>query len=95
MTYTDGEDSDAGVGVAAWCSELFDDVPIAGFLEVPREVRQPWPKQKEHARYHATSDEEFQDIIEIEAIGPLVMLYSWPCVFRDALWLHFVDNKSA
>ena len=51
--------------------------------------------QKAHAVQHASSEEEFRDIIEIEVIGPLVMLCSWPHLFMDALWIHFIDNNSA
>ena len=95
ITYSDGEGSDAGVGVAAWCPAFLGDVPLAGFLEVPREIRKLWAKQKAHAAKHSSSEEEFRDIIEIEAVGPLVMLSSWPSLFQNALWMHFIDNNSA
>ena len=68
---------------------------MAGFLEVPREVRELWASQKAHAASHASAEVDFKDIIEIEAVGPLVMLYSWPWLFRNALWIHFIDNNSA
>jgi len=95
VTYSDGEGSDAGVGVAAWCPHLLGDVPLAGYLEVPYEVRMLWSRQREHANKHARSEEEWRDIIEIEAIGPLVLLSSWPWLFHNALWIHFIDNNSA
>ena len=40
-------------------------------------------------------DDEFRDIIEIEAIGPLLILYNWPWLLRDALWINFFDNNGA
>ena len=95
VSYSDGEGSDAGVGVAVWCSELLGDVPRAGFLEVPYEVRKLWASQKAHALAHSSSEEEFRDIIEIEAVGPLVMLHSWPEIFFESLWMHYIDNNSA
>ena len=38
---------------------------------------------------------DFQDIIEIEAVAPLLILHNWPELLRDALWIHFIDNNSA
>ena len=95
VTYSDGEGSDAGVRVAAWRPEILGDVPFAGFLEVPREVRELRSRQKAHAAQHSSSEEEFRDIIETEAIGPLVMLCCWPFLFIDAFWIHIIDNASA
>ena len=66
-------------------------VPIAGFTEVPDEVRHLWSVQRES--YFC--DEEWRDITEIEAIGPLLILHNWPWLVRDALWIHFIDNNGA
>ena len=41
----DGEDSDAGVGVAVWGGSLGE--PLAAFLKVPREVRLLWGAQRD------------------------------------------------
>ena len=38
---------------------------------------------------------EFNDITEIEGIGPLLILHNWPWLVRDALWIHFIDNNGA
>ena len=35
------------------------------------------------------------DIFELEAIGPLVILATWPNLMTDRLWLHFIDNTAA
>ena len=35
------------------------------------------------------------DIFEIEAVGPLVILEKFPELLRGCLWLHFVDNAAA
>ena len=43
----------------------------------------------------ALVDGEFNDITEIEAIGPLLILHNWPWLVRDALWIHFIDNNGA
>ena len=37
----------------------------------------------------------FNDIFEIEAVGPLVLLENFPDQFRGSLWLHFLDNAAA
>ena len=37
----------------------------------------------------------YNDIFEVEAIGPLVILENYPVLLRGCLWLHFVDNAAA
>ena len=37
----------------------------------------------------------FNDIFEIEAIGPLVLLENFLDMFRGSLWLQFLDNAAA
>ena len=91
VTYNDGEGGDAGVGIAAWCESLLGPVPLAGFLEVPEEVRRLWCAQKESFVAH----NDLKDIIEIEGIGPLLILHNWPWLLRGALWIHFIDNNGA
>jgi len=91
LSYSDGEGSDAGVGIAAWCPERIGDVPLAGFIEIPDEIRHLWSSQK--AKYAETG--EMYDIAEIEAVGPLLILHTWPWLLRDALWIHFIDNNGA
>ena len=91
ISYSDGEGADAGVGIAAWCSERIGKIPLAGFLEVPDEVRCLWSAQ----RASFIEDGELKDIAEIEAIGPLLILHNWPWLVKDALWIHFIDNNGA
>ena len=31
----------------------------------------------------------------IEAVGPLVLLHTFPRHFRNVVWLHFIDNTAA
>ena len=38
---------------------------------------------------------DFKDIIEIEAVAPLLILHNWPELLQNALWIHFIDNNSA
>ena len=87
----DGEGSDAGVGIAAWCDSRLGPVPLAGFIEVPDEIRALWSYQR--ASFH--TDPEYHDITEIEAIGPVLILHNWPWLVKDALWIHFIDNNGA
>ena len=91
ISYSDGEGADAGVGIAAWCVSRLGPVPIAGFLEVPDEVRGLWSRQ----RASSSGEDEYNDIIEIEGIGPLLILHTWPWLVKDALWIHFIDNNGA
>ena len=63
VSKSDGEGSEAGVGVALW--ENKTQVVRAGVLRVPEEVRIVWDRQKNLGR--------FNDIFEIEAVGPLVL----------------------
>ena len=38
---------------------------------------------------------DYKDIYLVEAIGPLLLLFTFPKVMRNALWIHYVDNESA
>ena len=91
IIYSDGEGGDAGAGIAAWCHERLGPIPLAGFIEVPDAIRCLWSIQKESY----WSEDEFHDIIEIEAYGPLLILCNWPWLLRDALWIPFIDNNGA
>ena len=59
-------------------------LPLAGVRYVPMEVRMLWDRQRRNGR--------FNDIFEVEAVGPLVILDRYPDILRGALWLHFVDS---
>ena len=85
ISYSDGEGRDAGVGAAAWCS--WREHPIAAFFYVPTEIRAMWASMAGNPVY--------RDIYAVEAVGPLLLLIAFPKVFRNALWLHFIDNTSA
>ena len=85
VSYSDGEGSEAGVGVALWENET--QVVRAGVLRVPEEVRILWDHQKNLVR--------FNDIFEIAAVGPLILLENFPDLFRGSLWLHFLENAAA
>ena len=85
VSYSDGEGSEAGIGVALWENET--QVARASVLRVPEEVRILWDHQKNLGR--------FSDIFEIEAVGPLILLENFPDLFRGSLWLHFLDNAAA
>ena len=51
------------------------------------EVRELWDRQQNRGR--------FNEIFEIEAMGPLISLGNLPKLFREALWHHFIDNAPA
>ena len=55
-------------------------------VESPNSIRKLWGRQ---------ANAEHRDIFQIEAIGPLALLCTFPEYFRDAVWLHFIDNDAA
>ena len=61
--------------------------PLAVYSEVPDIVRDQW-------RW-VSGYEEYQDIFLVEALGPLVLLLSFPKALRDCLWTHYIDNSAA
>ena len=85
VSYSDGEGSNAGVGVAVWCPWL--ERPVAAYTMVPREIRNMWASLRGKDSYHY--------IYRVEAVGPLLALTSFPKLMRNALWLHFIDNTGA
>ena len=54
---------------------------------MPIELRRAWTK--------SNLADAYSDIFEIEAIGPLVVLETWPHLLRECLWIHFIDNNAA
>ncbi len=75
--------------VAAWHPKL--SKPLAAFFLVPWLVRRLWALQTERN----FKGEDQKDIFELEAIGPLLLLNQWPQLFKDALWIHFIDSTAA
>ena len=87
VSYSDGEGSDAGVGVAIWSKRL--ERPEAGRLDIPTPIRDLWASQRRDACG------AHYDIQEIEGIGPLLVLSTWKDLFPNTVWLHFIDNNGA
>lgn len=87
ITYSDGDGSSAGVGVAIWSQRLTQ--PEAGRIDVPVCIRKLWAAQR------ASTQDDLFDIQEIEGIGPSLALTTWPSILRNFLWLHFIDNNGA
>ena len=85
VSYSDGEGFDAGVGIAIWKP---GHETLAGYRRTPACVRRLWSRQRE-------INGEHHDILEIEAIGPALVLSTWPEMLRGCLWLHFIDNENA
>ena len=84
ISYSDGEGGMAGVGVALWrpASET-----LAGYIRVPSELREMWLTRGSLA--------EAKDIFQVEAVGPLLVLWNWGHLIKDHLWVHFIDNEGA
>ena len=85
VSYSDGEGSRAGVGIAVWSSRL-PDGPLAAFLEVPEYIRILWDRGR---------TKDHSDIFLIEAVGPLAVLETYPKIVRNCLWVHYIDNVAA
>ena len=49
----------------------------------------------QQVRLFSAGDVLFQDIHEIEAMGRLVVLATWPGLLAGSLWIHFIDNAAA
>ena len=84
VSYSDGEGESAGVGCGLW---LPNGTILGGYLRVPDLVRKMWAKWE--------SLEGVRDIFQIEAVGPLLILWNWGHLFRNHLWIHFIDNEGA
>ena len=84
VSYSDGEGESAGVGCGLW---LPNGTILGGYLRVPELVRKMWAKRE--------SLEGVRDIFQIEAVGPLLILWDWGHMFRNHLWIHFIDNEGA
>ena len=87
VSYSDGEGSKAGLGIAVWSSRC-GETPFAAYCEIPEEIRELWDKQRE-------KEQEHRDIFLIEAIGPVSVLRTFPNIMRNSIWLHFIDNEAA
>ena len=90
ITYSDGEGASAGVGVVIFGNFPGNKQPSPVFLEIPNELRMLWDLQKERSKTGIQTD-----IFEIEAIGPLIALLTWPQLLADRPWIHFIDNNAA
>ena len=85
ISYSDGEGTNAGIGVAAWASWL--QHPVAAYTVVPDWIRLMWSEM--------AGKDDYRDIYLVEAVGPLVLLVAFPKLMRNALWVHFIDNSAA
>ena len=86
LSYSDGEGGLAGIGAALWCPWL--QHPLAVYTEVPKEWRDYWSEI-------SLSGGEYRDIYLIEALGPLLLLLTFPRHLKNCLWIHFIDNSAA
>ena len=75
----------AQIGIAMW--KQGEQRGRAGVLRVPPALRDQWGRAQKENRYN--------DIFEVEAIGPLLILHNWGSDVADCLWLHFIDNAAA
>ena len=85
MSYSDGEGGQAGVGVSIFSS--LAPRPRAAFATVPDVIRRLWARRAGTGVYH--------DIFLVEAIGPLLLLCTYPEILRGSAWVHYIDNTAA
>ena len=85
VSYSDGEEEGAGVGIALFFP---DGSSIAGYLRFRRCVLDLWSRSRLAG--------EDCDIYEIEAVGPALVLDSWDHLIPEgSLWIHLIDNEVA
>ena len=82
VTISDGEGS-GSVGVGWWRPRDTAHRPRITRIDVPEAWRSHWKSLHKNV-----------DINEVEAVGPMLALATWPDI-RQGLWIHFVDNESA
>ena len=75
VSYSDGEGEGAGVGVALW---LPNGDCLGGYIKVPDAIRTQWIFNKK-------SLEDARDIFQIEAVGPLLVLWNFGHLFQNCL----------
>ena len=85
VSYSDGEGGLAGIGAAIW--HPWKSHPLAVYSEVPVALREHWRL--------VGGTEGFEDIFLVEALGPLLLLLTFPKLLVNCMWLHFIDNSAA
>ena len=85
ISYFDGEGGLAGIGAALWHPHRAR--PLAVYAEVPLDLRRHWRT--------VSGTAGFEDIFLVEALGPLLLLVTFPQLLKECLWLHFIDNSAA
>ena len=85
ISYSDGEGGLAGIGAALWHPN--EPRPLAVYAEVPPIVRAQWQA--------ISGSEEYSDIFLVEALGPLMLLSTFPKHLKNCQWIHFIDNSAA
>ena len=85
LSYSDGEGAWGQIGVAIWARGA--QIGRAGVIRFPEAVRDRWDPKRACDRYN--------DIYEVEAMGPLTSLENFGDIVRNSLWLHFIDNGAA
>ncbi len=80
-SFSDGEGS-YSVAYVVFSSRFHDKRPRAAQGWVPSHLR-------------ALHDQRVNDIMNIEAYGPLLVVQNHGKLMENSLWLHFIDNESA
>ena len=65
-----------------------DNDCVGGYICVPDEIRRLWSRSPDPAA-------DPYDIMDIEAVGPALVLHNFGHRFQNCLWMHFVDNESS
>ena len=84
VSCSDGEGVDAGIGI---CIDVHGKQPRAAYTRVHPVVRRLWAQQHD--------DGKFNDIFQVEAVGPLLVAFRWGQELRDEYWLHFTSNTAS
>ena len=84
VTISDGEGT-GSVAVGIWMPREKRFRPEITRADVPETWLQEWSRGGSRSTA----------IMEIEGVGPLLALSTWPSLLENGLWVHFLDNESA
>ena len=85
MSYSGGEGDTEGVRVSKL--SCLAPRPRVAFAMAPDVIRRLWARRAGTGVYH--------DIFLVDAIGPLLLLCTYPEILRGSAWVHYIDNTAA
>ena len=75
--------------MAVCCSSRLKRL-VAGHLLAPQAFREQWVELSPAFR---RKQKRYEDSFQLETICPVIALCTWPELFSQCLWIHFIDNS--